>query len=99
MALLTLAAFSAISGVLILLAFKAISNRRALPGARRRKARAHLLAIRLFADDPRLILRSQGRLFAWTARYVALLLPAFFVVAIPLYFAWDRMDAIWGHEI
>jgi hypothetical protein len=96
MALLTLAAFSAISGVLILLAFKAISNRRALTAARR-KARAYLLAIRLFADDPRLILRSQGQLFAWTARYVALLLPAFFVVAIPLYFAWDRMDAIWGH--
>ena len=35
MALLTLAAFSAISGVLILLAFKATSNRRALTAARR----------------------------------------------------------------
>jgi len=96
MAIVTLAAFSAVAGVLILLVFKAISNHRALAAARR-KARAHLFAIRLFADDPRLILRSQGQLFAWTARYVALLLPAFFVISIPLFFAWDRMNDIWGH--
>src|ERR1017187_10152133 len=95
MALLTMAAFSATAGVLILLVFKAISNRRGLQAARR-KLRAHLLAIRLFADDPAVILRSQGRLLVWTLRYMALLAPAFLVIAIPLFLAWDHLDALWG---
>jgi hypothetical protein len=95
MALLTLVAFSTAAGLLILLVFKAISNRRALQTARR-KLRSHLLAIRLFADDPAVILRSQGRLLLCTLRYMALLLPAFLAVAIPLFLAWDRLDAIWG---
>lgn len=95
MALLTLAAFSAVAGVLILLVFKAISNQRALQ-ATRRKLRAHLLAIRLFADDPAVILRSQGRLLMGTLRYMALLVPAFLAIAIPLFIAWDHLDAVWG---
>lgn len=95
MALVTLAAWSAAAGVLILLVFKAISNQRALKSARR-KLRAHLLAIRLFADDPVVILRSQGRLLVWTLRYMALLVPAFLAIAIPLFLAWDRLDAVWG---
>ena len=96
MALLTLAAFSAAAGVLILYVFKAISNRRALLAARR-KLRAHLLAIRLFADDPAVILRSQGRLLLWTLRYMDLLVPAFLAIAIPLFLAWSHLDAVWGH--
>jgi hypothetical protein len=95
MALLTLVAFSAVAGVLILWLFKATSNQRALKATRRR-VRAHLLAMRLFADDPVMMLRSQGRLLAWNLRYMALLLPPFLVVAIPLFFAWDSLDAVWG---
>ncbi len=95
MPLLTLAAFSAAAGVLILFVFKALSNRRALLAARR-KLRAHLLAIRLFADDPVVILRSQGRLLLWTLRYMALLVPAFLAIAIPLFLAWSHLDAVWG---
>jgi hypothetical protein len=95
MALLTMAAFSAAFGVLVLWVFKACSNQRALKTARRR-LRAHLLAVRLFADDPVAILRSQGRLLAWNGRYMALLLPSFLAVAIPLFFAWDYLDAVWG---
>jgi len=95
MRLVTLAAFSVAAGIIILLVFKIVTNRRALKTARGR-LRAHLLAIRLFGDDPALILRSQGCLLLWTVRYVALLLPAFIVIAIPLYFAWDHLDCIWG---
>lgn len=95
MAFLTLAVFSAVAGVLILWIFKVCSNQRALAHARRR-VRAHLLAVRLFAADPVVILRAQGRLLAWNGRYLALLLPPFLVVAIPLFFAWDHLDAIWG---
>jgi hypothetical protein len=95
MAFLTLAVFSAVAGVLILWVFKACSNQSALKRARRR-LRAHLLAVRLFAGDPVVILRAQGRLLAWNGRYLALLLPPFLVVAIPLFLAWDRLDALWG---
>lgn len=95
MTLLTLAAFSVAAGVLILLVFKTCSNQHALQAARRR-VRGHLFAIRLFGDDPVTILRSQGGLLAWNARYLALLLPAFLVVAIPLFFSWDYLDAVWG---
>jgi hypothetical protein len=95
MAFLTLAVFSAAAGVLILWAFKACSNQGALQRARRR-VRAHLLGVRLFADDPVAILRSQARLLAWNGRYLALLLPPFLVVAIPLFLAWGHMDAVWG---
>jgi hypothetical protein len=52
--------------------------------------------MRLFGDDPLLILRTQGRLLVATVRYMALLLPAFVIVAIPLAFAWDTLDAVWG---
>jgi hypothetical protein len=95
MPFLTLAVFSAVAGVVILWAFKACSNQGALKRARRRM-RAHLLGVRLFADDPVVILRSQGRLLAWNARYLALLLPPFLAVAIPLFLAWDQLDAVWG---
>jgi len=96
MAVATLAVFSAVAGVLVLWIFKLTSNQRALKATRRR-VRAHLLAMRLFGDDPVVILRSQGRLVWWNLRYMALLVPPFFVVAIPLYFAWDSLDALWGH--
>jgi len=95
MAFLTLAVFSAAAGVLILWIFKICTNQRALKRARGR-VRAYLLAVRLFADDPVAILRAQGRLLAWNGRYLALLLPPFLVVAIPLFLAWDRLDAVWG---
>jgi hypothetical protein len=95
MPFLTLAVFSAAAGLGILWAFKGCSNQRLLQQARRR-LRAHLLGIRLFAGDPVVILRSQGRLLAWSARYMALLMPPFLAVAIPLFLAWDYLDALWG---
>jgi hypothetical protein len=94
---LTLAAFSVAAGALILWVFKLTTNQRALKTARRRM-RAQLLAIRLFGDDPATVLRSQGRLFYWTLSYMILLLPAFLIIAIPLFFAWDRLDAVWGRS-
>jgi hypothetical protein len=95
MALATLAAVSALAGAAIAWIFEVGSSRRALRLARRRM-RAHLLAMRLFGGDPVVVLGSQGRLLAWSARYMALLLPPFLLVAIPLFFAWDSLDAVWG---
>ncbi|MGA2118861.1 MAG: hypothetical protein ABSH56_29435 [Bryobacteraceae bacterium] len=95
MALATLAVFSVLAGAAIAWVFRIASNRRALEVSRRRM-RAHLLAMRLFGGDPVVVLGSEARLLAWSARYMALLLPPFLVVAIPLFFAWDSLDAVWG---
>lgn len=95
MAITTLAIFSAVAGLVILWVFKKLSNQQALKTARRR-IRAHLLAIRLFGNDPVMVLRSQARLFTSNMRYIALLLPSFLVVAVALFFAWDYLEALWG---
>ena len=95
MALLTLAAFSAVAGILILVAYKFCSSGRAIRTARGR-ARAYMLAPRLFADDPVVIGKSLARLLVWNARCLALMVPAFVVVAVPLFLSWDYLEAVWG---
>lgn len=87
---------SVLAGPIILWIFKFTSNQRALHATRRRVI-SHLLAMRLFPDDPRMIVRSQGRLLAWNARYLALLFPPFLAIAVPMWFAWSYLDALWGH--
>lgn len=95
MALFTLTVFSAVAGIVILWIFKLTSNQHALKATRRR-VMSHLLAMRLYSDDLRVTLRSQLSLLAWNARYMALLVPPFLAVAIPLFFAWDHLDGLWG---
>ena len=95
MALLTLAAFSAVAGILILVAYKFCSSGRAIRTARGR-ARAYMLAPRLFADDPVVIGKSLVGLLVWNARYIALMVPAFVVMAVALFLAWDYLEAVWG---
>lgn len=58
------------------------------PQKRLERARSQLAAavyeMRLFLDSPRRIFAAQGRLFYWFGAYMALLLPAFLVLSIPL---------------
>lgn len=58
------------------------------PQKRLERARSQLAAavyeMRLYIDSPRRIFAAQGRLFGWFLAYMALLLPAFIVLTIPL---------------
>lgn len=58
------------------------------PQARLERARARVAAavyeMRLFIDAPGRVVRAQGQLFRWFAWYMALLLPAFVLLSIPL---------------
>jgi hypothetical protein len=58
------------------------------PQTRLERARARLAAavyeMRLFIDSPGRVIRAQGQLFSWFAWYMALLLPAFVLLSIPL---------------
>jgi len=56
--------------------------------------RAYLYELRLFADDPRVMLRAQARLIGWTACYLALMLIAFLPVIVPMI----ALEPIYGHR-
>lgn len=64
----------------------------------KRKILAHLLAFRLFADEPALMFRSQWQLLVWNARYLALMLRPTAVTLIPLALLLFHLDAVYGHR-
>jgi hypothetical protein len=64
----------------------------------KRQARAQLYAMRLYADDPALILRAQAKLLLWTARYLkGMLLPAA-VAIVPMAVLFVQLDSVYGHR-
>ena len=81
----------AVPGALFALAiYKAVSNQAAIRDAKD-KIIAHLLELRLFRDDLRVLLRAEGRVFANIGRYLGhsllpmvLMLPVFLLVLIQI---------------
>ena len=93
----TLTAIAIAAGVAMLWAFARCSNQVRIAVAKR-KLRAHLLAFRLFSDEPRLIFRSQKQLLIWNARYLALMLRPTVVMLLPLAVLLLHLDAVYGHR-
>jgi hypothetical protein len=91
----SLAALSAIWGVLASLVFRRFTNRRAV-----RKAinhiYAHLLEIRLYSEEPSLVWRAQKALIVDNLRFLALIAPAVIMMAIPFALLYPQLDAIYG---
>ena len=91
----SLAALSAIWGVLASLVFRRFTNRRAV-----RKAinhiYAHLLEIRLYSEEPSLVWRAQKALIVGNLRFLALIAPAVLAMAIPFALLYPQLDAIYG---
>jgi hypothetical protein len=73
---------SAVFGVLALVAFKHLSNQKAIARVKDR-IKAHLIEIRLYADDPRLFFRAVGRTLWANLRYLTQNLLPFVPLAIP----------------
>ena len=92
---LTVIAFA--TGVAMLWAFRRSSNQAAIALAKR-KLHAHLLAFRLFSDEPRLIFRAQRDLLVWNARYLALMLRPTLVMLLPLAALLWHLDAVYGRR-
>ena len=92
---LTVIAFA--TGVAMLWAFRRSSNQAAIALAKR-KLHAHLLAFRLFSDEPRLIFRAQRDLLIWNGRYLALMLRPTLVMLLPLAALLWHLDAVYGHR-
>lgn len=69
-------------GVLALVAFKHVSPQRSIARVKDR-IKAHLIAVRIWADDPRIVFGSLGKALWTNLRYLALNLVPFVPLAIP----------------
>jgi hypothetical protein len=93
----SLVLISAVCGLAAAWVFRHATDRTAVRIVRKR-VYARLLEFRLFADDPRLILRAQLALVAENARLVPLLLPAALISGIPLAWIVLQLDAVYGYR-
>ncbi len=93
----TLTVIAFVTGVAMLWAFGRFSDQARIEVAKR-KLHAHLLAFRLFADEPRLIFRAQRELLVWNARYLSLMLRPTLVMMLPLVVLLWHLDAVYGHR-
>ena len=93
----SLTAIAIVVAVAMLWAFGRCSDQAAVRIAKR-KVRAHLLAFRLYADEPSQIFRSQRQLLIWNARYFGLMLRPTMVTILPLALLLFHLDAIYGRR-
>jgi hypothetical protein len=93
----SLTAIAIAVAIAMLWAFGRCSDQAAIRIAKR-KVRAHLLAFRLYADEPSQIFRSQKQLLVWNARYLALMMRPTLVTILPLALLLFHLDAIYGRR-
>ena len=74
---------SALTGVLMLLVFRRLSNQDAIVRVKD-EIKANLLTLRLYKDDLRVTLRAQGRLFVAVAKFQRYVLPPVLIVLPPM---------------
>jgi hypothetical protein len=90
-----LAGISAVTGILLLIGFRAVSRPKAIRAAKR-KVQAQLLAIRIFRDDLGVVLRSQVRLFPALGRYMGNMVVPFLLLLLPFAILFGHLDARYG---
>ena len=93
----SLAAIAIGVAIAMLWAFRRCSDQAAIRLAKR-KVHAHLLAFRLYADEPLQIFRAQKQLLVWNMRYLALMLRPTAVTIIPLALLLFHLDAVYGRR-
>lgn len=87
-----LVVISAVTGVVLLIGFRATSRPKAIRAAKR-KVQAHLLAVRIFRDDLGVVLRAQARLFPALGRYIGNMVVPFLVLLVPFAILFGHLDA------
>ncbi|MGC1872609.1 MAG: hypothetical protein WA700_16745 [Acidobacteriaceae bacterium] len=94
---ISLTVLGILTGIAILPVFGRFSNTEGIALAKR-KIRAALYEFRLFGDDPRLVLRAQGQLLRWNARYIGLILKPAAIIIFPIIVLMAMMDTVYGHR-
>ncbi len=88
---------SAICGIGMLWVVGKTSNQTAITTAKKRM-QAYLLEMRLYRDEPSVVLRAQGRLLLHNGRYVGhMLRPALFL-GLPMIVLYAHLDAVYGQR-
>lgn len=92
---LSLVLISLLLGVLLLFMFKWIGDPVALERNKDRMI-AHLMELRLFDSEPRLVFQAIGRLFYWNGRFVLSTLRPAIVASLPMIFLFIQMEHYYG---
>lgn len=92
-----LAVLSALAGIGMLWLFGRTSNQAAITQAKRR-VYANLMELRLFVDEPAIMLRTQGQLLVSNLRYLGLMLVPAAVVAVPMVVLLIHLEAYYGRS-
>jgi hypothetical protein len=90
--LASLVLVSAVSGVVLLFAFRWTSRPAAIKRAKQR-IQANLLAVRIYQDDLGVVLRAQARTFAALGIYLANMLVPFLAILVPFAIFFAHLDA------
>lgn len=88
---------AAVTGVLLLVAFKYTSNQRAIKRVRN-DINANLLALKLFKDSAAVTLRSQGRVMLGAGRLLVLALVPMAVMAVPVILVLGQLGLWYQHR-
>jgi hypothetical protein len=92
----SLTAIAAVTGVALSWVWKRFADQARVAQAKR-QIRARLYAMRLYADDPALVLRAQRQLLVWMARYLAQMGRPMAVASVPLLVLFVQLDHVYGH--
>lgn len=93
--LLALTLLGALTALFMLAVIKRVAPQAPMSRARDRMA-ACIYEMRLFLDEPRRVLSSQGRLLGWTGLYLACLLPAALTLFAPLGLLFVHLESHYG---
>ena len=94
---LSLLVVSVATGIGMLWIFRHTSDQTAIRKTKK-KLQAHLLEMRLYADDPLVVWRAQKRLFAENARYILLMLQPALVATVPMILLLIVLDGYYGRQ-
>lgn len=94
---LSLVLISVATGVGLLWVFQKTSDQAAIRRTKK-KLQAHLLEMRLYADDPGVIWQAQKNLLAANARYFGLMLRPALVVTLPMVLLLLALDGYYGKQ-
>lgn len=94
---LALVAISAVSAVIMLLVFKAVTPSHWMTKPRDRMTAA-IYEMRLYLDHPRRVISAQLDLIRYSLTYSAAMLPAVVILTIPFGLVVFDLEARWGYE-
>lgn len=88
---------SVLTGVLVLIVYKYTSNQKAISRAKDR-IKANFLAIMLFPDSLRVLLKSIGKILAWNLDYLTRNLKPLLVMIVPVMLLFVQLNFWYGYR-